>query len=277
EFRAYGNVFVEALASKSFMPKDGTVFHANHVPVVSLARLVLNETIPAQYENVIYLDGDLQIVGDVTPFLQYEVPEGKIAAGRGGLWMDDDVEEGRDSWNRDYLNGIGGVSPQQYFNAGVLAFRRSTWNEIAPKALAFFFEHSQLCLRHDQSALNAVCKGRVVELAPKYNFHSEYANLYAQCSYKPCIIHFTGANKPWRYSGLPWGTQFMQSYRDTLDAHPVLKPYLARPVALPLVPRLKLMARDAKNQARFPRLKWRKRQRFMDYVRGHAFPFKDAA
>lgn len=273
EFKRYGGVFIEALASTSFMPKDNTFFHANHVPVVSLARLVLNETIPAQYENIIYLDGDLQVVGDVKPFLSYQVPEGKIMAGRGALWLDDDVAEGRDSWNANYLQGIGGVSPEQYFNAGVLAFRRSTWDEVAPKALQFFFDNSEACQRHDQSALNAICKGRVVELAPKYNFHSGYSELFLQIGYRPSIIHFTGPNKPWRYAGLPWGTQFMKSYEDTLDAHPALGAFLKRPQRPAFVEQLKLFIKDAKALLRFPRLKMRKRARFTKHVSTQDFAF----
>lgn len=269
EFK-YAGIYFEPLTSKSFVPGKDVYFHQNHVPVVSLARLALSESISRQYENILYLDGDLQIVGDVSPLVRYVVPEGKIAVCRGALWLENITEN--EHW-RSYLSGLGGVDANQYFNAGVLAFRRETWSDLAPRALQFFFDNSKQCERHDQSALNAVCKGRTVELAPAYNFHSPYAALYVQHSYRPAIIHFTGPNKPWKYAGLPWGTQFMHSYTELLGQHPFLNDFLSVPGKISISQQAALCIKDAADTLRHPRALIRKRAKFFQYVRTHKFPF----
>ena len=126
--------------------------------MVALARLILDIAIPDHYTNIVYLDGDLQIVGDVRPLVTYRVPDGMIAAGRGSLWLERNNHD-VSNWFDGYLQGLGGVSSDTYFNSGVLAFRRDTWNEIAPKALQFFFENSQACPRHDQAHSMLSAKG----------------------------------------------------------------------------------------------------------------------
>lgn len=259
----------EALESRAFLPGSGVHFNQNHVPVVSLARLVLNETIPAQYENVVYLDGDLQIVGDASPLIRHRVPDGHICAGRGSIWLGDPNH----TETANYLKGIGGVSGNDYFNAGVLAFRRESWQQIAPAALKFFFEHSAACERHDQSALNAVCKGRVQHFAPAYNFHTPYADLGLHYSYAPRIIHHTGPGKPWKYAGLPYGTRYLENYSRILASHPFLRPYLNVIEPPAAVEKLKLFAADAKKALRYPRSALRKRRLFLNYAKKTDFPF----
>jgi lipopolysaccharide biosynthesis glycosyltransferase len=215
----------ESLPYELFAPPSDITFHKNHVPVTSLARLSLQEVIDPKYENIIYIDGDVQIVGDVSGLINYRVPDGKIFAGRGSAWLD----SGSSSINMtpdNYMKNLGNLSPDEYFNAGVLAFRRETWQHAAPKALKFFFDNSEACLRHDQSALNAIFKGNIINFPPKYNFHSVYADLHVQNRYAPSIIHFTGPKKPWGPALAPWGRRFQKSYLDLVAEQPNLRQFL---------------------------------------------------
>jgi len=223
DFAPYGIKFV-ALENKDFLPSGDTRFRTGHVPYTTLARLVLTDFIPEQYEHILYLDGDTQLVGDITPLVLMDVPEGKIATVNGSMWL----KHGKQGFDvESYLKGLGGVTAEEYFNAGVLAFRRSTWAEMGPAALKFFFDNSEACYFHDQSALNATCKGRRVALPPAYNFHSEYAKLLVQyLGYKPRIVHFTGKTKPWSYAVLPWGARFARPYVDLVTEYPYLREYL---------------------------------------------------
>ena len=216
----------EALATRSFMPPESVSFFANHVPKAALARLALHDVIDKEYEDVVYLDGDIQVVRPITGLLDYSVPEGKILAGRGSAWLDKYAPDSKVTPD-GYLESLGGVAPEDYFNSGVLAFKRSTWEVEAPRALSFFMEHSGICIRHDQSALNAIFIGRVVHLAPAYNFHRAYSSLFLQDVYSPAIIHFTGSDKPWNSEALPWGGQFIGKYRNFMQMHPELAGYLA--------------------------------------------------
>lgn len=209
------------MQSKSFVPPEGTPFFKNHVPIAALARLALEPEIPAQYRRLVYLDGDIQVVGDLRPLIGHVVPEGRILAGRGSSWLDMD-----DEFNvvpPGYLEALGGVSKVDYFNSGVLAFSRETWAEYAPMALQRFFDNALAFVRHDQSALNSVFKDRVDYFSPAYNFHWYYANAYAQRFLKPRIIHFTGSWKPWKSISPPWGPGFYRTYTRLLHEHPELR------------------------------------------------------
>lgn len=211
----------EALPYSLFAPPEGVHFHKNHVPITSLARLSLHEVIDPKYENIIYIDGDVQIVGDVSGLINYTVPDGKILAGRGSAWLDQ-ADSGTNLTPDNYLKNLGDLTNDTYFNAGVLAFRRSTWVTAGPAALKFFFDNSEICIRHDQSALNAIFKGNIINFAPKYNFHSVYADIYAQKHYPPAIIHFTGPKKPWGNAVAPWGMRFQHTYHKLLREQPRL-------------------------------------------------------
>jgi lipopolysaccharide biosynthesis glycosyltransferase len=261
----------EALATRSFMPSETVSFFANHVPKAALARLALHDAIDKRYEDVIYLDGDIQVVQPITGLLDYSVPEGKILAGRGSAWLDKYSPDGKATPD-GYLESLGGVAPEDYFNSGVLAFRRSTWEVEAPRALAFFMEHSGICIRHDQSALNAIFLGRVVHFAPAYNFHSAYSKLFLQDVYTPTIIHFTGSHKPWNSQALPWGGQFIGKYRNFMQMHPELAGYLPVPEH---GPGLAALAKKsvAPGLGRLDPVRRAQRKAFLDYIAERSFPF----
>lgn len=51
-----------------------------HVPATALARLAIYDHLPAEYENIIYLDGDVRVVSDISGLLSLNVPASTIAA-----------------------------------------------------------------------------------------------------------------------------------------------------------------------------------------------------
>jgi lipopolysaccharide biosynthesis glycosyltransferase len=196
----------------AYMPPSSAHFREGHVPKTALGRLVLSQYIPPQYQHIIYIDGDTQVCGDIAPLLNYEVPEGKVAAVSESFFL-----ERASAQRSKYLADLGLAKPMDYFNSGVLAFRRATWEQVGPQALDFFFRNPTLCQFHDQSALNAVCLGRRIALAPAYNFHTGFAELGVGGSYPPLIVHFTGREKPWNYLAWPWGDRFAKPYREFLE------------------------------------------------------------
>ena len=223
--RANSRIKFEPLTSKLFVPPEGVIFRKSHITVTALARLCLHEVIPQKYENIVYLDGDVQIVGDISPLVRYRVQDQKLLAARACAWLTLDGYR-NDFISKDYLEEIGGIAAENYFSSGVLAVRRATWLDAAPKALQFFMSKSKACILYDQSALNAIFKNNVLYLSPKFNFQDVYSELYVQRSYPPALIHFSGTNKPWHYVGPPWGYRFHQSYIELLREHPSLSQYL---------------------------------------------------
>jgi hypothetical protein len=84
-----------------------------------------------------------------------------------------------------------------YFNAGVILTRADTWRSLSTEAFGFFLDHMELCLYHDQSALNAVAGRRRVRLAPQWNFAASYFDWHIKPPTPPQIVHFAGGEKPW--------------------------------------------------------------------------------
>jgi lipopolysaccharide biosynthesis glycosyltransferase len=214
------------IPSESFVPSTEFYFTKNHVPKTALGRFAIQKFLPAQYQNIVYFDGDIQIVGDIEPLVNFRVPPGHLAAAPEFVWLTEgDIG---DFWRKHkaYLGKLGIENPKEYFNSGVMAADRSTWTDKSQEALGFFEKHSDLCLYHDQSALNAVCRGSVIYISPIYNYSSFYANLNINEEMNPKIIHFTGGGKPWNYVGPPWNGKFYGIYKAFIEANPTLSKYL---------------------------------------------------
>ncbi|WP_420137405.1 glycosyltransferase family 8 protein [Sphingomonas sp.] len=203
-------------------------FNPTHVPHSTLARLSLGDLLPDQYDHVLYLDGDIQLLGDITPLVEHQVAPGKIASVNEGIWMYQGDGGGYWRGMSAYLSGLGLQSPYDYFNAGILAFRRDTWRTKSAEALRFFTEHSDLCRFHDQSALNFVFNGQREVLSPLYNYISSYADLGLADRLKPRIVHFTGAAKPWFSGARPWKGRFLPYYDALRARYPVLAEFEKR-------------------------------------------------
>lgn len=263
-FAGHGFKFIP-IDAKSYAASDATYFREGHVPRAALGRLVLSEYVPAQYEHIVYIDGDTQIRGDVSPLLNYEVPEGKIAAVSESFFL------GRLSPQRtDYLTSLGLDDPADYFNSGVLAFRNSTWKRMGPEALDYFQRNPVRCQFHDQSALNAVCRGRRVALAPAYNFHTGFAELAVAGAHRPRIVHFTGSDKPWNRPVWPWDERYARPYKDVLDAHPSLAFALKVSFSSPPRALARRLHQIVKHPQQYADLLSRRRK-FNAYVRQTAF------
>jgi lipopolysaccharide biosynthesis glycosyltransferase len=199
-------------------------FNKTHVPTSTLARLYTPSLIPSHYTNIVYLDGDIQIVGDLFPLISYDVPPGKILAApdrfllggasvgwQSSVWRDD----------LSYIRCLGIENPEDYFNAGVIAARNETWKDVCDSALEFFKAHSELCRYHDQSALNSVCNGKTLRLSPAYNFSTSFETINGDDYITPRLLHFTGASKPWfKDRESPWQSYFAPLYNDFVKRYP---------------------------------------------------------
>lgn len=252
----------------SFLPAAGTYFREGHVPTATLARLVLGSYVPAQYEHIVYIDGDTQILGDVSALVGFDVPDGQIAA------INDPIFLERASPQREaYRAGLGLGETDDYFNAGVLAFRKSSWARIGPDALDFYLRNPTLCEFHDQSALNAVCRGRRVALSPAFNFQTGYAELGVGGAFRPRIVHFTGSEKPWNYQAWPWSGRLARPYRDVLNSNPSLTFDLGVKFSPPQKQFVRSLYKLVKYRRQHADLLARRRK-FFDYLDQARFPFE---
>lgn len=173
------------------------------ISVSTMAKLVLCEVLPAHYTQIIYLDGDTQIVSDLGEFESAAVPEGRFFAARDYTAIHDFLATGKDS---------------HYFNAGVLKFHRNGW--IGQEALELFARNPEACDgKHDQGALNYVCGSALTLISNRWNFPKQFLHLVDMSCLS--IVHYMAHPKPWHGTFFPWSDTESQVYVDLRKAHPI--------------------------------------------------------
>jgi lipopolysaccharide biosynthesis glycosyltransferase len=223
DFEPYGLTFFD-VDPDSYSLVDYDIFAAGHVPPSALARLVVSEYIPHQYEHLIYLDGDILIVGDPTPLIRHDVAPGKILAA-GDANMVCSSPRGRSGSDfRSYAETLGVAPVEDYFNSGVLAARRETYAGITAAAMSYLRANTRLCRYHDQSALNAVTNFKREALHPSFNY-APLIDAVSRGEIEPRIIHFLGRSKPWQRACTLWGGRWFESYARFAAEHPFLREY----------------------------------------------------
>lgn len=229
EFEPYGLIFFNLDPAEYIVP-DYAIFAEGHVPPSALARLVVAGHIPARYEHLVYLDGDIQIVGDIMPLVGRDVEPGKVLAATDANVVCSSAKGGYGSSIRSYAGKLGVERVDLYFNSGVMAFRRKTWATIGPAAMSFLRSNTALCKYHDQSALNAVVGSRREILHPSFNYAPLFDRL-AVNDPKPVVIHFFGRSKPWQRACALWGGRWYASYEALAADHPFLYDFWDRGAA----------------------------------------------
>lgn len=189
-------------------------FFQTHVNRSALFRLFIADLVSPAFDQILYVDGDIQVRHSLAPLLATDLPEGKVGAVPD--WKALHCRQGM-PWSeatRSYLSGLGlGADDWHlYFNSGVMLASRQTWRAIGSPALEFLAEHPDKCLFHDQSALNHVCRGRVEPISNRWNFLRQYMALPAYREIDPAILHFVGGIKPWDGVFAPWGSAEFRPY-----------------------------------------------------------------
>lgn len=172
------------------------------ISVSTMAKLVLCEVLPENYTQIIYFDGDTQIVNNLASLEGAYVPEGKFFAARDYTTIHSLLHTGKDS---------------RYFNAGVLKFNRTGW--IGQEALELFATNPEACEgKHDQGALNYVCGSSLIMISNKWNFPKQFLHLADMSSLG--LVHYMAHPKPWHGTFFPWTDAESQVYVDLRKAHP---------------------------------------------------------
>lgn len=205
------------------LPRKSSNF-AGHVPVAALARLMISEFIPARYENLIYLDGDVSVAGDISPLLAARLPQGAVAAVAENFVIHEEPDGRTPSWLTSILQEVGLSSARDYFNSGVMAFRADTWSDIGPRAMAYYRENEASCRHHDQSALNGVLGGQWLRLGLGYNFQSFFVPVVAADVINRRLLHFSSSPKPWVSAASLWDPRLGEPYRRMASKHAALFP-----------------------------------------------------
>lgn len=177
----------------------------DHISIATYYRLLLPAILPQNINKILYFDCDMLIVDDLQSFYDTNIDSYSTAIVADMFYNDQTIT------NRLLYN----VS-EHYFNAGTLLINLDYWRKesIAQKLVAFLSEHKDLCIAHDQDAINAVLHGTIVTAPARYNIQLDFlkknpSNMIVteaavledmmQSGKNPCVIHFTGPSKPWNF------------------------------------------------------------------------------
>lgn len=199
------NIQVIPLNSDFYKDIDTKKYRKNHVPLAAVGRFFLDDVLPDNYSKIIYVDGDTWFANDPSQLLEYNIPEGYIAAADDTLQLQQHNNFGKfGKKTRAYYDSLGIDPKNGYFNSGVFCVSRDTWKIMSKKAFEYLKANTEKCLHHDQSALNATAGDKRIKLSCAWNFQTPYKYLDVEKKITPRIYHFSKYFKPWMGAVIPW-------------------------------------------------------------------------
>lgn len=180
------------------------------ITIESYFRLFIPDVLPSTIKQVIYLDGDIVVEGDIQELWNIPIEDNAIMAVS-------EMYSGAHLVSSTYAlktyKELKIPSQNKYFNAGVLKINVEKWRQesISEKIINYLIEYQDKILWHDQDGLNAILWNNWKELPPEWNVMSA---LFYEKKYKeieldeeqakylmkyPKLIHYTNYDeKPWK-------------------------------------------------------------------------------
>jgi lipopolysaccharide biosynthesis glycosyltransferase len=168
-----------------------------HYTIDTYTRLWVSEFFPAKADRVLYLDGDVVVVGSIAPLWTADL---------GGALMAAVDIPGSDRG----VTRLGMRAEDGYFNAGVLIIDLAQWRATRAENIVIdYIRENPDRVLYDQDALNACFHGCTKRLDYTWNvirpFYREPLELplgraeIELIRREVRIIHFNGGSKPWSY------------------------------------------------------------------------------
>ena len=190
-----------SLSVKAFTPPADQILPLTataHYSLDTWTRLWVGDFFPQDVDRVLYLDGDIVIVGEVASLWSTDL--------EGALLGAVDIPGSQAGVTRH------GLRPEDgYFNAGVLLIDLAQWRTTGAmhETLKYVATYPDRVHDVDQDALNACFHARRKRLPYKWNViwpffrepptvdlpRSEIETIRKDV----CIVHYNGASKPWSY------------------------------------------------------------------------------
>jgi lipopolysaccharide biosynthesis glycosyltransferase len=178
-----------------------------HLNCLTYARILVPELLRSAEEEIVYLDCDILVTGDIAGWVgaePLEMPLGAVQDFIAPQW-------GSPLGLPYLLPELPGFASHRIFNGGVLRIKAAFWRQerIEKECLEFIAKHSQR-ITSDQDALNFVFRDQWQPLHPKWNFMTsrddeqlapERFKEIQEVSLDNAIIHYCTSQKPWN-SGL---------------------------------------------------------------------------
>jgi lipopolysaccharide biosynthesis glycosyltransferase len=159
--------------------------------VMTYARLALPELVDES--RILYLDADIIVQADLSPFMKKDLEGNTVAAAR-------DVITRTISGDHLPLAAFGLNPASDYFQAGFLVIDLKRWKQeqVSERVLAYLRNYPEHTRYWDQSALNATLYGRWQRLPDTWNTPAFWADQKKKgTSLEDSILHFVGPDKAW--------------------------------------------------------------------------------
>ncbi len=210
EFLVPYAINVLAIQDEVFSEIDKDRLTRTYTPMAMFGRLFMQNLLPPECKRIVYLDGDTWILRDPAALIDAVVPDGFLAAAEDTIYFRQKFPVGGTTKGiRHYFSQIGLKKNQGYFNSGVFATSRKTWETISKEAYIYYINNAEICEHSpDQSALNAIIGSRRLHLSNKWNFQTQLKIWHADRYTNPVIAHFNRQPKPWMGKCEPWEEMF---------------------------------------------------------------------
>lgn len=195
---------------------SSTIKKENHVSLATYLRLFIPSLLPNNVQKILYLDGDIICVDSLCPLYETDLKNFSMVAAHDERTLE---PESFQRLNYPMKNG--------YFGAGILLINVDYWrkNNIQQKSLDFVFRNKEICVWHDQDALNKILNGTVKFCHIRYNVYehlyenennypTSFDNKIKEAVENPVIIHFCSGRKPWTFeSRCPFTAIWLKLYK----------------------------------------------------------------
>jgi lipopolysaccharide biosynthesis glycosyltransferase len=171
----------------------------------AFSRIFAPDILPPECEKFVYLDSDMIVLADVGELNDSAIAPTTLHACLDIFSYRADCRDGVFNWIE---MGLPGDAPM--FNSGMLVIDVKRWRAkgIRDKVIDYARKNRGRTGLVDQTALNAYFYQDWTMVDPRWNqFDIIYPKAWEKCGYsrktyrrardKPCIVHFTGQNKPW--------------------------------------------------------------------------------
>jgi lipopolysaccharide biosynthesis glycosyltransferase len=190
---------------------------------IMFARLYLPTLLTEPYRRIIYIDGDTQVRGDLTPLVEAPISPGRFLACRDPAVVFAELSE---RWRRRIASeraAVGYERPQaDYFNSGVLVIDPESWPPLAEACFAMLSSGAGASRYPDQDLLNLAIGDCCTLISSRWNFPGFFIGSPAEARLRPRIYHFMSNPRPWIEPVRPWGAAWAEPYLKLIEDHPEL-------------------------------------------------------
>jgi lipopolysaccharide biosynthesis glycosyltransferase len=194
------------------------------------ARLFLDEMLPGEVEEILYLDGDTQVLAALAPLLEAQPPAGGVLAVRDPMvflrQISPSLRRKIDGWWDE--SEIPDVLRTNYVNAGVMRISRPVVPELREGVLDLIQAQGRMLHFKDQDAINLVLGTKIAPVSLAWNFPGFLLGSRLESAVTPRIIHFMSDPRPWDGPLPPWGAKHHKPYLDLTRQYPATAPYRTR-------------------------------------------------